>query len=115
MKPGCARSAAGRFLFGKSSVFSSSLAASGSTAGKTRLNNGDLTRRVEVYDHNFNPPRLVRKCGYQKCLRCREPFWSPHCTGIRLCNVCKGAQAEPVSKPGPKEKPGPKAGTTSAR
>lgn len=50
---------------------------------------GDLTRRVEVYDHNFKPPRLVRRCGYQRCLSCREPFWSPDCTRVRLCSPCK--------------------------
>jgi hypothetical protein len=69
---------------------------------------GDLTRRVDVLDHNFTPPRLVRRCGYQKCLRCREPFWSPSVRSVRMCDACKITKTADssayASKPGPKQK-----------
>jgi hypothetical protein len=67
--------------------------------------NGDLTRRVAVYDHNFTPPRVVRRCGHKRCLRCREPFWSPDVRRIQLCDPCKVMHVERdphAAKPGPK-------------
>jgi hypothetical protein len=66
---------------------------------------GDLTRRVAVYDHNWTPPRVVRRCGHKRCLRCREPFWSPDVRRIHLCSPCKLTHVErdPLApKPGPK-------------
>ena len=51
---------------------------------------GDLKRRVAVYDHNWTPsPRLVRRCGYRRCMCCTLPFWSVDVVKVRLCDPCK--------------------------
>ena len=58
---------------------------------------GDLTRRAEVRDYNFDPPRVVRLCGYRACMRCQKPFWSEDVKLIRLCVPCKApSYAEPM-------------------
>jgi hypothetical protein len=46
-------------------------------------------RRVPVMDPNFDPPRLVRRVGWVRCLCCGEPHFSPDVTRVRLCWECK--------------------------
>lgn len=43
-------------------------------------------RREAVRDETFTPPRVVRKVGWQHCLRCRKPFFSEDVTRLRLCD-----------------------------
>jgi len=50
---------------------------------------GDLQRKVPVFDRNFAPPRLVRYAGWRPCLKCREPHFTPDISRIRLCQPCK--------------------------
>lgn len=47
------------------------------------------TRREPVYDVDHNPPRLIRRVGWQRCLRCSRQFFSDDVVGLRLCGGCK--------------------------
>jgi hypothetical protein len=47
-------------------------------------------RRVDVLDFNFQPPRVVRKAGWVKCMGCATNFFSQDVTRVRLCFPCKG-------------------------
>ena len=49
-------------------------------------------RREPVLDHDHNPPRVVRRVGWQRCLRCRQPFWSEDVVGLRLCAAGTGCR-----------------------
>jgi hypothetical protein len=51
-------------------------------------------QRVRIYDHNFSPPRLVRKVGWVNCLGYgeRHRFLSPDVAKVRLCAKCKAMQ-----------------------
>ena len=42
-------------------------------------------RREPVLDHDVTPPRMVRRVGWQRCMRCRRPFWSDDVVRLRLC------------------------------
>lgn len=42
-------------------------------------------RREAVLDTDHTPPRVVRRVGWHRCLRCRQPFWSEDVTRLRLC------------------------------
>ncbi|GFE80237.1 hypothetical protein GCM10011487_22370 [Steroidobacter agaridevorans] len=57
---------------------------------------GDLTRRDEVVDPNFDPPRIVRRMGWLSCLRCTRPTFSEDVVCIRLCWACGGLGSVPV-------------------
>lgn len=46
-------------------------------------------RRAKVFDHDHTPPRYIRQVGWNRCLRCKSPFWSEDVIGIRLCHDCK--------------------------
>lgn len=50
-------------------------------------------RREQVLDHNFRPPRVVRKIGWLCCLRCQTPYFSPDVVRQRMCDRCKGETA----------------------
>ena len=43
-------------------------------------------RREPVLDHDYHPPRVVRRVGWQQCMRCRQPFWSEDVLRLRLCS-----------------------------
>lgn len=49
-------------------------------------------RRGNVLDHDHNPPRVVRRVGWQRCIRCREPFWSADVVRLRLCSAGLGCR-----------------------
>ncbi len=55
---------------------------------------GDLARRANVMDPNFDPPRLVRRVGWIRCLRCADPHFSPDVAGVRICLNCKNSDEE---------------------
>lgn len=42
-------------------------------------------RREAVLDHDYAPPRVIRRVGWRRCLRCRQPFWSEDVARLRLC------------------------------
>lgn len=46
-------------------------------------------RREPVLDTDCHPPRIVRRVGWQRCIKCRTPFWSEDVTRIRMCIVCR--------------------------
>lgn len=53
-------------------------------------------RREPVLDHDFNPPRTVRRVGWHRCMRCRRPFFSEDVVRLRLCGGdaggCRGGE-----------------------
>lgn len=53
-------------------------------------------RRVPVMDPNFDPPRLVRRVGWLRCMRCGRPHFSEDVTRIRLCCACGGSGGLPI-------------------
>ena len=42
-------------------------------------------RREPVLDHDVTLPHVVRRGGWQRCMRCRKPFWSDDVVRLRLC------------------------------
>ncbi len=46
-------------------------------------------RRGFVIDMDFNPPRVIRKIGWQHCLKCRKPCFSEDVVRLRLCDLCR--------------------------
>ncbi len=52
-------------------------------------------KRIPIFDHNFQPPRLVRVVGWVNCLSHRKHRWlSPDVRRVRTCDDCKRADAE---------------------
>lgn len=47
-------------------------------------------RRGAVLDTDHNPPRVVRRVGWKRCIRCRSPFWSEDVQRLHMCGGCKG-------------------------
>lgn len=45
----------------------------------------ECARREPVLDHDHDPPRVVRRVGWQRCIRCRRPFWSDDVVRLRMC------------------------------
>ena len=45
----------------------------------------ECQRRESVLDTDYEPPRVVRQVGGQRCLRCRQPFFSEDVVGLGLC------------------------------
>lgn len=43
-------------------------------------------RREPVLDMDRNPPRVVRKVGWQRCIACGSPFFSEDVVALRLCD-----------------------------
>ena len=43
-------------------------------------------RREPVFDIEIQPPRVVRKVGWHRCMKCRRPFFSEDVLRLRLCN-----------------------------
>lgn len=50
-------------------------------------------RREAVLDTDYHPPRVVRTVGWQRCLRCRKPFFSEDVTALRLCDGPEGCRS----------------------
>lgn len=46
-------------------------------------------RREAVLDADVSPPRLVRKVGWQRCMKCRVPFFSEDVVRLRMCQPCR--------------------------
>lgn len=57
---------------------------------------GDLARRASVMDPNEEPPRIVRRVGYVRCMSCGRPHFSPDVVSARMCSTCGGAGGWPV-------------------
>lgn len=51
-------------------------------------------RREPVLDADANPPRVVRKVGWQRCLKCRRPFFSEDVLRLRLCTGTEGCRGD---------------------
>jgi hypothetical protein len=46
----------------------------------------DCKRREAVLDTYYNPPRMVRRVGWQRCMVCGSPFFSEDVVKLRLCD-----------------------------
>lgn len=55
----------------------------------TMWENDGGARREPVIDHNFSPPRVVRRVGWRACMCCRDSFFSPDVARVRICEPCK--------------------------
>lgn len=51
-------------------------------------------RREPVLDADTSPPRVVRKVGWQRCLKCRRPFFSEDVLRLRLCSGADGCRED---------------------
>lgn len=59
---------------------------------------GDLSRRAPVLDPNFDPPRVVRRVGWLRCMRCGRPHFSEDVVGVRICFECGGGGSVPIGR-----------------
>lgn len=50
-------------------------------------------RREPVKDADY-PYRVVRKIGWQRCLKCRRPFFSEDVLRLRLCSGADGCRED---------------------
>lgn len=55
-------------------------------------------RRAPVLDPNFDPPRVVRRVGWRKCMCCATPMWSEDVVRIRMCLDCGGFGGQPEGR-----------------
>ena len=53
-------------------------------------------RRAPVMDPNFDPPRVVRRVGWLRCMCCGRFHFSEDVSRARLCLNCGGAGGLPV-------------------
>ncbi|MBQ1499211.1 MAG: hypothetical protein IIZ38_12930 [Sphingomonas sp.] len=51
-------------------------------------------RREPVVDADASPPRVVRKMGWHRCLKCRRPFFSEDVLRLRLCDGAQGCRED---------------------
>lgn len=51
-------------------------------------------RREAVLDADMSPPRVVRKVGWQRCMKCRRPFFSEDVLRLRLCEGAQGCRGD---------------------
>ena len=45
---------------------------------------------------DFDPPRVIRRVGWVRCMRCQRFHFSGNVVAVRLCSVCGGAGGWPV-------------------
>lgn len=50
-------------------------------------------RREPVLDADSRPPRVVRKVGWHRCMKCRRPFFSEDVLRLRMCEPCRGDES----------------------
>lgn len=50
-------------------------------------------RREPVMDIDY-PPRVVRKVGWHRCLKCHRPFFSEDVIRLRLCSGVSGCRGD---------------------
>lgn len=50
--------------------------------------------REAVLDADASPPRVVRKVGWHRCLKCRRPFFSEDVIRQRLCSGAQGCRGD---------------------
>lgn len=53
-------------------------------------------RRAPVLDPNFDPPRVVRRVGWLRCMCCARPHFSEDVARARMCLDCGGAGGPPA-------------------
>jgi len=51
-------------------------------------------RREAVLDADASLPRVVRKMGWQRCMKCRRPFFSEDVLRLRLCSGADGCRGD---------------------
>ena len=61
-----------------------------------RWPNDGGARRAPVMDPNFDPPRLVRRVGWLRCMACGRPHFSEDVARVRLCCACGGLGGLPI-------------------
>ncbi|WP_256663143.1 hypothetical protein [Stutzerimonas degradans] len=47
-------------------------------------------QRGQVLDPNFDPPRVIRKIGWLRCMACRRYHFSQDVARVRICSPCGG-------------------------
>ncbi|MDV6541562.1 hypothetical protein FA519_11915 [Pseudomonas aeruginosa] len=61
-----------------------------------RWPNDGGARRSPVFDPNFDPPKIVRRVGWVRCMCCGRFHFSEDVTRARLCTLCGGFGGWPV-------------------
>lgn len=61
-----------------------------------RWPNDGGARRAPVMDPNFDPPRVVRRVGWLRCMCCCRFHFSEDVARARMCWECGGAGGWPV-------------------
>lgn len=51
-------------------------------------------RREAVLDADSTPPRVVRRVGWHRCMKCRRPFFSEDVLRQRLCDGAGGCRED---------------------
>lgn len=51
---------------------------------------------VRLFTTPTSRPRLVRRVGYLRCMRCQRPTFSEDVVGIRICFKCGGEGSVPI-------------------
>jgi len=49
-------------------------------------------RREPVLDYDHSPPRVVRRVGWQRCIKCSRRFFSDDVRAVRMCPACKNVK-----------------------
>lgn len=62
----------------------------------TRWPNDGGARRAPVMDPNYDPPRVVRRVGWLRCMSCDRHHFSEDVARARMCVECGGAGGWPV-------------------
>ncbi|HEY4583109.1 MAG TPA: hypothetical protein VIG88_09625 [Lysobacter sp.] len=61
-----------------------------------RWPNDGGARRAPVMDPNYDPPRVVRRVGWLRCMCCGRSHFSEDVARARMCQECGGAGGLPV-------------------
>jgi hypothetical protein len=62
----------------------------------TRWPNDGGARRAPVMDPNCDPPRVVRRVGWLRCMCCGRSHFSEDVARARMCLDCGGAGGMPI-------------------
>ena len=65
-----------------------------------RWPNDGGARRASVMDLNFDPPRIVRRVGWLRCMCCSRFTFSDDVVRVRLCEECGGLGGPPAGRIG---------------
>lgn len=55
-------------------------------------------RRAQVLNPNFDPPRVIRKIGWLRCMACKRYHFSEDVARVRICSPCGGNGGDKLHK-----------------